>query len=131
VSRSFTVVDVWLGWSTAPTGTARQEFGFSDVEADRRRVVQLVWFRDRVLNGGVKHPVGAVLLQSESSDSHVLVEQVVPQLPPSGVDTEWNPESVATPGLQDMLAELVRSVVRVVKTPPGIREPNGVVVFEF
>jgi hypothetical protein len=120
-----------LDWSTAPTGTARQESGFSDVEADRRWVVRLVRFRDRALDGDVKHPVCAVLLQSEFSDSHVLVEQVVPQLPLSGVDTERNPESVATPGLRDTPAELVRSVVRVVKTPSAIREPSGVGVFEF
>ena len=131
VSRPAAVVDVGFGWSTVLTGTARQEFGFTDVEADRRRVVRLLRFRDRVLDGDVKHPVGAVLGQSELSDCHVAVEQVVPQLALCGVDAERNPEGVATPGLRDAPAELVFSVVGVVETPSSVREPDRVVVFEL
>jgi len=79
----------------------------------------------------VKHPVGAVLGQSELSDCHVAVEQVVPQLALCGVDAERNEEGVATPGLRDAPAELVFSVVGVVETPSSVREPDRVVVFEL
>ena len=122
------VVDVRLGWNTVPTGTARQEFGFTDVEPDRRWVVRLFWFRDRVLDADVKHPVGSVLLQSELADRHVAVEQVLPQLALFGIDTEWDPESVPTSGLWDAPAKLVFAFFRVVERPSTIREPDGVVV---
>ena len=66
-----------LGRSTVSTGTTRQEFGFSNVEADRCRVVRLFWFRDLVLDGDLKHPRGAVLSQPELPDRHVAVGKVV------------------------------------------------------
>ena len=125
------IVDVRPSWSLVPTGTASQEFGFTDVEADRRRVVRLVWFRDLVLNSDVKHPVGAVLLQSELSDRHATVEQVRPERFLSGVDAERNPEGVATSGLRDAPAELVRSVLGVIETPSSVREPNRMIVVQL
>ena len=67
----------------------------------------------------MKHPVCAVFFQSEFPDRHVAVEKVVPQLALCGIDTEWNPEGIATPGLRDTPTELVLALLGVVKTPPS------------
>ena len=131
VSGASAVVDVRLGWSPVPTGTARQEFGFANVEADRRRVVRFLGFRNLVLDGDVKHPIRPVFLQAELSDRDVAVEQVCPERFLSRIDAERNPEGVATPGLRDAPTELVRSVLRAVETPPSIREPNWMVVVQL
>ena len=125
LSRPSAVEDERLDRSTVLTGTARQEFRFADVEADRRWVVRLFRFRDGALNGDVKHPVRAVLGQAKLPNRYVAVEQVRPQLALGGVDTEWNPERRATSGLRDAPAELVRSVFGMVEVPPPVREPTG------
>ena len=54
VSGTTTVVDVRLGWSTVPKGTARQEFGFANIEPDIRRLVWFSWLRNLVLDSNVK-----------------------------------------------------------------------------
>jgi hypothetical protein len=117
-----------LNWSIILAGTAPQEFGFTDIEANRSWVVRHVWLRDHVLDSNVQDPVLPVFLQSELADRHVVIEQVRPQLPLSGVDTKRNPESVATPRLWNAPTELVRSVVGVVDIPSLVRESNRMVV---
>ena len=131
VSRSPAIDQHRLNWSIVLTGTARQEFGFTDIETDRRRVVRFLGFRDFVLNGDMQDPVGAVFLQSELADRHVAVKQVCPERFLSGVDTERNPEGVATSGLRNAPTKFVRSIAGVVKFPSTVRKSNGMVVFEF
>ena len=87
VSGATAVVDGQLSWSIV----VRQELGFADVEADRRRLVRFLWFRNLVLDGDVKHPTRPVFLELKLSNCHVAVEQVIPQLPLSGVDAERDP----------------------------------------
>ncbi len=132
VSRSTTIVNVWLGWGTTiRQGTARQELGFTDVKTNWRRIVRLCRFCDFVLDGDVEHPAGGTVLQSELADCQVAVEQVVPQFPLSGVDAERNPESVATAGLRNAPAEPVLSLFRVIDLESPIRETNRVVFVQF
>ncbi len=120
-----------LGWSTVLTGTARQEFGFTDIEPDYCWVVWFVWICDLVLDGYMQHPGSAVFLQSKLTDRYVAVEQVMPQLALGWIDAERNPEGVATPCLWNTPAELVLAVFGVVETPPTIGESNRVVVVHF
>ena len=126
------IVDGRLSWSiVVRQGTARQEFGFADVEADRRRLVRFLWFRNLVLDGDVKHPTRPVFLELKLSNCHVAVEQVIPQLTLSGVDAERDREGGTTSDLWNAPAELVFAFLRVVDVPPPVRESDGVVVVQL
>jgi hypothetical protein len=112
-------------------GTARQEFGFADVEANRCWVIRHLGGFDLVFNSDVQHPVRPVLLQPELTGRQLAVEQVDPEIALLWIDPQRNPEGVATPRLRHTPAELMSAVIGLIETKASVGESNRMIVSEF